>query len=254
MMDLIIFSVKDNRYSMNIENIYRIIKVKELSTIPNSNRLIDGMMSYEGSVVKVLNFRKLIGVTPYEDEIEELCIKNIASHKQWMEALKESVVKGTKFSKELDSTKCELGKWLKNFHSYDDDSLKVIKELTRNHKYLHDSAAGVFEICKSDKEAAKQMVDTEIKEISLRAIESINVLHSESKSIADSLQKLILYKKDETTFAIKVDSIADIASVEESEILRVDNEDSKNEYLDLLGAIDINGDLIDVIKTINIPK
>lgn len=254
MIDLIIFSVKDNRYSMNIENVYRIIKVKELSTIPNSNRLIDGMMSYEGSVVKVLNFRKLIRITPYQDEIEKLCIKNIASHKEWMGALRESVANGVKFSKELDSTKCELGRWLKNFNSYDDESLKVIKELTRNHKHLHDSAQRVFEICKNDKKEAERMVDSEIKDISLRAIQSINLLHSESKSIADSLQKLILYKKDDTTFAIKVDAIADIVSVEESKILSVDNEDNENKYLELLGAIDINGDLIDVIKTINIPK
>lgn len=254
MMDLIIFSVDDNFYSIDVDNIYRIIKVKELSVIPNSDRLIDGMISYEGSVVKVLNFRKLTGMTPYEDEIEELCVKNIKSHKQWMAALKDSVVNGSKFTKELDSTKCELGKWLKDFNSYDDDSLKVIKELTRNHKYLHDSAEGVLAISKSDKKLAEHMVDTEIKDISLRAIESIKLLHSESKSIADSLQKLILYKKDNTTFAIKVDAILDIVSIEESKIIHVENEESENEYLELLGAIDIKGNLIDVIKSINIPK
>lgn len=254
MMDLMIFSVNDNLYSIDVDNIYRIIKVKELSVIPNSNRLVDGMMSYEGSVVKVLNFRKLTGETPYEEEIEELCIKNIKSHKEWMAALKDSVVNGAKFTKELDSTKCELGKWLKDFNSYDDDSLKVIKQLTRNHKYLHDSAEGVLEIAKSDKKRAEDIVDTEIKDISLRAIESIKLLQSESKSIADSLQKLILYKKEDTTFAIKVDAIIDIVGVEESEILHVENEDDENEYLKLCGAIDIDGDLIDVIKSINIPK
>lgn len=254
MKDLIIFSVKDNFYSLDIDNVYRIIKVKELSVIPNSNRLVDGMMSYEGSVVKVLNFRKLAGIIPYEEEIEELCVKNIKSHKKWMSALKESVVKNSKFTMELDSTKCELGKWLKNFNSYDDDSLKVIKQLTRNHKYLHDSAEGVLTISKHDRKRAEKIVETEIKDISLRAIESIKLLHSESKSIADSLQKLILYKKDNTTFAIKVDAIVDIVSVEESDILHVDSQESENEYLELDGAIDVKGDLIDVIKSINIPK
>lgn len=253
MIDLMVFSVGDSRYSLNVENIYRITQVKELTTIPNSHELIDGMMSYEGSVVRVLNFRKLVGMTPYEDEIKELCLKNIGSHKQWMDALKDSVVNGSKFTKELDSTKCELGRWLKNFNSYDDDSLKVIKELSRNHKYLHDSAEGVFETCRSDRKAAEQMVDTEIKAISLRAIESINVLHSESKSIADSLQKLIFYKSGKTTFAIKVDAIQDIIHIDESKIIKM-QEDKENEFLKLAGAVDLDGDLIDVIKTISIPN
>lgn len=254
MIDLIIFSVGDNRYSISIENIYRIIKVKELSIIPNSNELIDGMMSYEGSAVKVVNFRKMIGMDSYEKEIEDLCVKNIASHKKWMGALKDTVVDGKKFKMELDSTKCELGKWLKNFHSYDDDSLRVIKELTRNHKHLHDSASTVLEICKTNKKKAKKMIDSKIDLISKRAIESINLLLSESRSIADSLQKLILYKKDDTTFAIKVDAIQDIINVEESKIIHIENDDNENENMELLGAIDVDGDLIDVIKSINIPK
>lgn len=72
MMDLIVFSVGNNRYAMNIENVQRIIQAVELTPIPNAHELIDGMMSYENSVIKVLNFRKLVGLPPHEDEAKSI--------------------------------------------------------------------------------------------------------------------------------------------------------------------------------------
>ncbi len=72
MMDLIVFSVDNNRYALKIDNVKRIIGAVELTDIPSSHELIDGMMSYEDSVVKVLNFRKLIGLAPHEDEFKDI--------------------------------------------------------------------------------------------------------------------------------------------------------------------------------------
>ena len=72
MTDLIVFSVENNRYAIDIENVQRIIQAVELTTIPNSHECIDGMMSYEDSVIKVVNFRKLTGLPPHEDEFKPI--------------------------------------------------------------------------------------------------------------------------------------------------------------------------------------
>ncbi len=143
MTDLIVFGVAGNRYALNIENIQRIIQAIELTDIPNSNYCIDGMMSYEDSVIKVLNFRKLIGLEPHaEDSIE-------------------------------------------------------LEEYT---------------------------------------------------------QKFIIYEKNNIHFAIKVDVIDDIAHIEESQVMMSDNETNDNEFLELEGILDLDSVLINVIKTVNLPK
>ena len=142
MMDLIVFSAGNNRYALNIENIQRIIQATELTDIPNVHKLIDGMMSHEGGVIKVLNFRKLIGLPPHEDE---------------------------------------------------------------------------------------------------------------SKGIEDSSLKLLFYESASDNFAIKVDSIDDIAHVNESQILNSDEEQTISEFLELSGVLDLDGVLINVIKTLKIP-
>lgn len=72
MIDLIVFSVKNNKYAINIENVRRIIPIAELTTIPNAHPFINGMMSYEDSVVKVLDFRMLTDLPPHADENKSL--------------------------------------------------------------------------------------------------------------------------------------------------------------------------------------
>ncbi|WP_294965212.1 chemotaxis protein CheW [Sulfurimonas sp.] len=143
MMDLIVFNVGSSRYALNIENIQRIIQIVELTEIPSAHELIDGMISYENSVVKVLNFRKVIGLAPHEDE---------------------------------------------------------------------------------------------------------------NKKLEDSSLKLLFYENGAEHFAIKVDSIDDIVHVEDTQIMNSTEEKSISEYLKLSGVLDIDGVLINVIKTLKIPS
>ncbi|MCK4737902.1 MAG: chemotaxis protein CheW [Sulfurimonas sp.] len=143
MIDLIVFSVANNRYAINIDNVQRIIQAVELTAIPNANELIDGMMPYENSVVKVLNFRKLIGLPPHEDE---------------------------------------------------------------------------------------------------------------DKDIEDSTQKFLFYENDNDNFAIKVDLIDDIAHIEESNIIKNDEDNDTSKFLELSGILDIDGVLINIIKTVKLPS
>ena len=143
MISLIIFSVGNSRYSLNIDNIQRIIQAKGLTDIPNSHEYIEGMMSHEDGVIKVLNFRKLIGLPAHEE-----------------------------------------------------DSL-------------------------------------EVDELS---------------------QKFIIFEKESLCFAIKVDSIEDIAHIEESSIMSSEQEVDGSEFLELQGVLELDGVLINVIKTVSLPS
>lgn len=142
-MDLIVFSVENNRYALNIENVQRIIQAVELTSIPNAHEYLDGMMSYEDSVIKVLNFRKLTNLPPHEDEC---------------------------------------------------------------------------------------------------------------KAIEDSTLKFLFYENGDEKFAIKVDSIDDISHIEESDIMSSDDDTKACEFLKLSGVLDIDGILVNIIKTIKIPS
>jgi len=254
MKDLIVFRVGNNRYALNIENIQRIIQATELTKIPNSHPLIDGMLSYESDVIKVVNFRKLIGNESYSKELEELFSHFKSSHSEWMDSVKNYVENDTPFTKTTDETKCELGKWLSSFSSYDDAITVIFKELLAHHKNIHKKSVELLELNKTDKALAKQILDTDIKESFKETVSSLDKFILLSDKVANSLQKFIIYENDGDIFAIKVDVIEDIAHIEDKEIITANDKNSKNSFLTLNGILDLKGVLINIIETVKLPN
>ena len=254
MTDLIVFSVGENRYAMNIENVQRIIQAKELTNIPNSHAYIDGMMSYEDKVIKVLNFRKLIGMQTYENKLEKLFESLVKAHSDWVGALRVSLETGSEFTKTFNPHACGLGKWIDSFTAYDDHVVEILNELTEYHKQLHTTGGIAYEIRKTDEEKALEMLNVDIVNIYQHTMGALQLFIKELDIVADSLQKLLIYDDNGTVFAIKVDSIEDIAHVEENDFKTSTNENDTNTFLELDAVLDLNDVLVNVIKTVKLPR
>ena len=254
MTDLIVFSIGTNRYALNIDNIQRIVQSIELTDIPNANEYIDGMMSYEGNVIKVLSFRKLIGLKTYQDELHDMFLKLKIAHQNWIDELKDSIENGSPFKKILNPHKCELGIWLDNFNSYDDSVSNIFNNLMVNHKHLHAIGSDALEIYKTDKKGAIEMFHTTIYDIFNTTMNDLGLFINKLDKVANSLQKLLIYESSDKIFAIKVDTIEDIAHIEEKKIMISDKEYQDTQYLELDGVLDLNGVLINVINTVILPN
>jgi len=254
MIDLIIFSVKENLYAINLEQIKRIIQVPELTEIPNAHELIEGMMSYENQVIKVVGFRQMLELPSYASELHILFENLKKQHIDWVSALKDSIEKDIPFSKTTNPHMCELGKWLDVFNSYDDEISHILLDLNKYHKQLHNSATEVIELSENDeKEKAQKYFDTNIIEIYNHTIAYVDSFITKFDLVADSLQKLLLYQAEGQTFAIKVDAIEDILHVEEDTLSKSKDQHKVNQYLELEGVIEIDNRLINVIKSVTLP-
>jgi len=254
MKDLIVFRVCNNRYALNIENIQRIIQATELTKIPNAHHLIDGMLSYESEVIKVLNFRKLIGNDSYSKELEGLFSHFKLSHLEWIKGLRAYVENGTPFSGSINVEKCELGKWLSTFSSYDNDVTLMFKELSEQHKNIHTKSAEILELDETQNDLAKEILESEINRSFEKTMNGLNKFIEVSDKVANSLQKFIIYENDGEIFAIKVDVIEDIAHIEDKDIIGANEKNSKNEFLTLNGILDLKGVLINIIETVRLPN
>jgi two-component system chemotaxis response regulator CheV len=67
MEDYIVFTVGDNYYALGVESIQRIIQVPAVTAIPNAHPMVEGMMSYEDRVIKVVSFRAMMGMEGFEE-------------------------------------------------------------------------------------------------------------------------------------------------------------------------------------------
>ena len=254
MTDLIIFGVANNRYALKIENIQRIIQCSQLTNIPNVHEAMDGMMSYEDGIIKVLNFRKMIGLETYEDKLDVLFKRLKLAHETWVDALKLAINTGSEFTKTTDPHMCELGKWIDDFRSYDDTISDIFRELVEYHKLLHIRGGEAIEIYKTDKKRAKHIVDVEVNNIYNHTMGALDTFTVDLGVVANSFQKLLIYENSEMIFAIKIDTIEDIAHIEESDIITSEDSYEINEFLELEGVLDLDGVLVNLIKTITIPR
>ena len=254
MTDLIVFSVGENKYAMNIENVQRIIQATALTNIPNAHEYIDGMMSYEDRVIKVLNFRKLIKMTTYEEELKNLFASLKIGHADWVSALKLSVETGAKFTKTLNPHACGLGKWIDSFTAYEDHVVVVLNRLVDFHSQLHLTGAVVLEEYVKNKEKALEIFNRDVMSIYGHTSGALDTFTAELNTVADSLQKLIIYEQDGSIFAIKVDAIEDIAHVSEDQLANSQVDHEINDFLELEGVLDLDSVLINIIKKVVLPK
>lgn len=254
MIDLIVFRIGTNKYAINIENIQRIIQAVSLTNIPNAHTLIDGMMSHEEKVIKVLSFRKLIGMDTYDNELAVLFTKLKGAHKAWVEALQIAVNSKSEFGKTTNPHMCELGKWIDSFTSYDDSIAGIFSNLVENHKQLHHKGQDILDMNKIDHTQAKKMLDVDINNIYIKTMGALDIFVKELDTVANSLQKLIIYEQDSKVFAIKVDEIEDIVHADESSVKTANEEEKENDFLELEGVLELNGALINMIKKVAIPR
>jgi len=255
-LDLIIFQVGEGKFAISLDIISRIISVPKITPHAVKNDYIEGMISYEKEILQVLSMRKLLNQTVFEEELHALFLDLKAQHYSWFDALKESIEKGVEFHGALDAHLCNLGKWLDNFTSYDDKVSDILRNLKVNHAHLHALGAEVITLYKEgESEKAKELYYGDVASVFHQTMGASEQFIAEYKVIADSLQKLLLYKEEDNYFSIKVDKIIDIIHIEEEKIVHSKSVDSVNEseFVEYIGVLELESDLINVIKTIKLP-
>lgn len=253
MREIITFSIQKNLYGLDLDLIQRIIPLSALTSLPDEHLYVDGMMSYEGKVLKVLSFRKMIGLPTYDDELRVLFTELGDEHKEWINALATAVVEDKAFTKTTDPHDCRLGRWLDGFSSYDDEVMTILRRLNKHHMSLHHSAEGVLSLRKTSEEQALTLLQTDIMKTYETTMSNIGFFIDKFSMIVDSLQKMLIYQDGSTLFGIKVDDIDDIASIDETTIRPMDDIKMDSDYMKIEGVVEIDGKLVNVIRSVRFP-
>ena len=253
MRDIIIFTVQSNYYALGIDKIQRIIHTPSVTVIPDAHSCIDGMISYEDRVIKVINFRKIVAFSTFEDELKELFETFKTDHKTWMEMLSQAIIDKTSFPEEVDPHQCAFGQWLAGYNAYDDNIAKILGGLKGLHSSFHKQAEEIITLSKSDEYGAITMLQDEMYTLYGKIITQIDELIRISDAIAASLQKLLIYQVEEELFAIKVDDIEDIIAIDDRILQSIESDERLGDFLTIEGVVERDHKLINVINSVTLP-
>ena len=72
--------------------------------------------------------------------------------------------------------------------------------------------------------------------------------------LKSTLTSLIIYENENSKFALKVDVIEDIQHITEVDLMNVDEQENHSDFLALNGKLDLDGVVINLIKTLSLPS
>jgi len=253
MKSFVVFSILEQFFAIDIESVKRILPSQGLTKMPDEGEHIEGMFQYEDAVLKVLSFRRLIGLRSYADDLRTLFPDLKNQHKAWLDALIQSVDEGIPFSKTTDPHACHLGKWIDSFHPENEEVTKIMKELNFHHQRLHHSAVDVLDLNETCADEAHNWIEENVQDIYKNTLSYLSEVENKSEEVAVDLQRcLILNGKDNTPFGLNIDAVEDIVHVEDDALHYVSEVQSMGEFMNVDAILDYEGKLITIVKDIRI--
>lgn len=116
----------------------------------------------------------------------------LAKHYEWLELFNESVLDGLNFRGSLDYKSCLLGQWLDGVSDEDladpviHDTLASIES---PHEKMHEQAAEILALARSDKDAAYMRFAQEIKPLTQQVIDGLDVISNQYQVLANDTSK-----------------------------------------------------------------
>lgn len=145
----------------------------------------------------VKKIKKASKDTEMANQIHNLALAGEKAHFSWIENLSSAINLGTEFTGSTDYTACDLGKWLYG----DRDSIRnqeitaLMDKMIPIHEAIHESAAEILELNKTDHEKAQEMYlnETKANVSSLVAIldEVIELSEKDAKTYQTTLSRSI---------------------------------------------------------------
>ncbi|MBE0499513.1 MAG: chemotaxis protein CheW [Campylobacterales bacterium] len=255
MTSFVIFKTLEQLYGIDIECVKRILPSPFLTGMPDEDEHIEGMFIYEGEIIKVVSFRKLIGIKSYEEQLHQLFSQLRAEHQEWLEALQETLEEGNAFTQAMTSHSCSLGKWIDSFHPDDEALLDAMKQLSFHHQQLHQSALHLLEEKQINPQAAKKRLQSEITALHEKVFNSFESVVKMSNKVAVTLQRcLVLLGENKHSFGINIDEVVDILHSDEKQIHSSQEEEHMGDFISVAGVLEHKGKLITIIKDVTINK
>ena len=80
-MKLVLFTVADKEYALSIQQVREVIRLREITTVPEAPAFVEGVINLRGKVTPLINLRKKFGMPPAPlSKVNRVMITEINHH------------------------------------------------------------------------------------------------------------------------------------------------------------------------------
>jgi hypothetical protein len=224
----ITFVTSEAAFAIPLEQVLYIEKdVKRNLQVNDLDEFNHEVITFQNNTVQLFDFNKLMGSENHQQMMMRLIAKMDEmeqQHKEWLDALEESLKENIPFTKALDPAKCAFGAWYNQFETDNEELAEVLSRFDKPHKKLHGLAKTLLELNKTDRAKALAILAQE----RLETLAELTHLFQLTKERAlSSIRPIILFVEHNQgkVTAMRLDNINDIVTFDR----KVFSKDDSNE-------------------------
>lgn len=184
-IQLVTFLVEDEEYAFPIETVREVLRVGNITEVPNAISYVVGILTVRNSILPVIDIRKLFGMKLLVDELtKDLEIMEKIS-KQWVDSFRQSIALGTGLRSEIDAENTQLGKWTNNFRTASEGIGKAVLDLRYSNFKLYEIGKSIASNSKT------RSIDENIKAVDANLIPIYKQLELKFEQMKDSIRREI---------------------------------------------------------------
>ncbi len=235
----LIFSLKNNYFGVDALNVKEIIKLPDITKVPNPIFGVRGMIKFRDHIIPIVDMRLKMGMDSLREEnfgLVETLKHREEEHNEYLNELENCLINNTKFTKTFDPKECPFGKWYYNFNSENIVVTNLLEEFEQPHNMIHEFAKKMISM--NTTSSHEDVIKQYNRESKLRLNALVKLFHELYEKINLETRELaIIYELGDKLLGFSVDKVYRIVTVDENEIKELEG-NLRNEAFD--GLIEVN--------------
>lgn len=210
---LVSFILAEEEYAFTINKVREILRVTEITKVPNVPDYVRGLLTIRGQLLPVLDLRTMLKVDAIGGELNKTLddIKN--EHNAWADELRKSIEEKDEFTGQKDPNKCSLGIWIYNFKSPNNSLNALIGKVKTTHEKFHESADIVLKLAEKSKEEAAAYFEEKIIALKDAVINDFTQLIENLDAAVKDNQRILVIEADGITVGLIVDHVNEVVRI-----------------------------------------
>jgi purine-binding chemotaxis protein CheW len=208
---LVVFRLGEEEYAMSIASVREILKVDEITAVPNVPDYVRGIQNVRGLILPIIDMRLLVSMENREKSEKSLVQRLMKGHTEWVENLSNAVYQGKPFTKSTDPTHCALARLLEYQRLHDPLFKELYQKIKTPHDNLHHSAVEILNRLKKNKEEAVELFESGTMSDLKTVMGLLQHLEEGLNIRAAREQRILVIEIRRVTLGILVDHVIEVA-------------------------------------------
>ncbi len=213
---LVSFRVGEDEYAFDIKRVSEILKVMDITAVPNVPEYVLGMFTIRNHLLPILDMRGLLGLPSLISERHDMLDKAREDESKWAEAIRHAIEANSRFAGVLVARESGFGRWLEGYNTASVEVEGLVKRLKRKRADLYNTGKRLLDTCTGDKGADLAFYEEHLTPVLKVALDIIGELKVSMSAHISEDQRAMVVECGDMTIGYLVDWVDEVLRIPKS--------------------------------------